>query len=250
MKGQDTEKALQELSVLSDELPVFCIQNGVRNEEIAAEYFKNVYGVMISVGAVYLEDGEVMSRREPPGWVIMGSYSGGSDDLLTAVESRLRHAGFLVKVTPDVLPYKWGKLMLNVGNSVIAITDARRGGTEFITNEARRELRELLEEAGIKCISMKDLKKEWPEAQAPLRASLDIKAHSSSWQSLKRKQGSVETDFLNGEVVRLAKKLGKEAPVNNKLIQIMQDMAANGEEPGKYTITELAKELGIEELRD
>ncbi|MFC1892013.1 ketopantoate reductase family protein, partial [Thermodesulfobacteriota bacterium] len=80
MKGQDTEKALQELSVLSDKVPVFCVQNGVRNEEIASEYFQKVYGVMISVGAVYLNDGEVMSRREPPGWLIMGKYSNGDDD--------------------------------------------------------------------------------------------------------------------------------------------------------------------------
>ena len=107
-------------------------------------------------------------------------------------------------------------------------------------------MRELLIEAEIKNISMKDPEEEWPETQIPLLASLDIKAHSSAWQSLERKQGTVETEFLNGEVVRLAKKRGKDAPINEKLVQIIQEMAANGEGPGKYTIAELANELGIE----
>jgi ketopantoate reductase len=50
---------------------------------------------------------------------------------------------------------------------------------------------------------------------------------------------------MNGEVVRLAKKMGKGAPVNEKLVQIMKEMAANGEEPGKHSITELEQILGV-----
>ena len=39
MKGQDTETALQNLKAVIADIPVYCFQNGVRNEEIAAKYF-------------------------------------------------------------------------------------------------------------------------------------------------------------------------------------------------------------------
>lgn len=76
--------------------------------------------------------------------------------------------------------------------------------------------------------------------------SLDTEAQSSTWQSLARHQGSVETDFLNGEIVRTARKLGKQAPINEKLVRISQEMAANHEPPGKYTPAELSVMLGLD----
>src|SRR3972149_4673394 len=105
MKGQDTEGALQDLVRATRRAPVFCFQNGVRNEEIAAGYFADVYGVMVRVGAVYLTDGEVIARRDPPGWYIIGRYPEGTDELAGAVAGDLRAAGYLVKTTTDVMPY-------------------------------------------------------------------------------------------------------------------------------------------------
>ncbi|HEX7475652.1 MAG TPA: 2-dehydropantoate 2-reductase, partial [Dehalococcoidales bacterium] len=81
MKGQDTEKTLVDLSKIKIDLPVFCLQNGIRNEEIAARYFQKIYGVMIRIGAEYLSAGEVTSRRDPPGWLIIGRYPQGSDEV-------------------------------------------------------------------------------------------------------------------------------------------------------------------------
>jgi 2-dehydropantoate 2-reductase len=65
----------------------------------------------------------------------------------------------------------------------------------------------------------------------------------STWQSLVRNQGTVETDFLNGEIVRLAVERGIPAPVNQALLRITLEMAANHEKPGKYTPAELLKIL-------
>ena len=61
-----------------------------------------------------------------------------------------------------------------------------------------------------------------------------------------RRQGSVETEFLNGEIVRVAMKLGKEAPLNETLLRITEEMAANHELPGKYTPAELIKLLKLD----
>lgn len=245
MKGHGTERAMDDLKAQTGDVPVFCLQNGVRNEEIVARYFPRVYGVMVRVGAVFLTDGEVTSRSDPPGWLVIGCYPEGVDKLAEAVAGELRAAGFLVKTTSNVMPYKWGKLMANMANAVGAITNASRKDVAPIIQAVQQEFRDILTQAGIRWVSLEELAKEWPEIAPPPRGSLDTEAQSSTWQSLARKRGAVETDFLNGEVVRLAKKLGRRAPINEMLVRISQEMAARSEPPGKYTPSQLSALLGL-----
>jgi 2-dehydropantoate 2-reductase len=88
---------------------------------------------------------------------------------------------------------------------------------------------------------------DWPEITAPPRGQINTKEQSSTWQSLARYQGSVETEFLNGEIVRVAQRLGLQAPINEKLVKMCQQMAANHELPGKYTPAQLSEILGLVE---
>ncbi len=143
MKGQDTEGALRGLKAVVEDVPIFCFQNGVRNEETTAQYFPEVYGVMVRVGAVYLADGGVVARRDPPGWLVIGCYPSGTDELVEVVATKLRTAGFLVKTTPDVMPYKWGKLMGNMANAIGAITNAKRVDIDSIIRAARQEFQDI-----------------------------------------------------------------------------------------------------------
>ncbi len=246
VKGQNTDEALGDLRAVVEDIPIFCLQNGVRNEEIAAGYFPGVYGVMVRVGGVYVTAGEITARRDPPGWLIIGQYPGGKDDLAEEVADRLRRAGFFVLVTPDVMPYKWGKLMTNLGNAIGAITNARGGDSNRIYAAVHEEAQQILSRACIHWISNEELAERWPESTERPRNSLRTEAQSSTWQSLARRQGTVETDFLNGEIVRQAERLGIKAPVNQMLLRIAQEMAAGGETPGKYDPTELCRILGID----
>ena len=143
------------------------------------------------------------------------------------------------------MPYKWGKLMTNLGNAVDAITNGGRESIQPIYIAAFQEARSIVEKAGIKWISQEQVAKDWPEITAPLRGQINTEEHSSTWQSLARHQGSVETEFLNGEIVRVAKKLGLQAPINEKLVKISQEMAANHEPPGKFTPAQLSGMLEL-----
>jgi 2-dehydropantoate 2-reductase len=245
MKGQNTEEAMGELKKKVEDIPVFCIQNGVRNEEIASELFPRVYAVMVRVGAEYLKDGTVTARRDPPGWYIISRYPKGVDELAEEVAVCLRTAGFYVRVIEDAIPYKWGKLMANLSNAIGAITSSSWDDTDFIGRAARQELEELLDQANIRWISQAQVSEEWPEITQPLRGSLTTESQSSTWQSLAREQGNVETEFLNGEVVRLAERLGRQAPINEMLLKITLEMAENREHPGKYTPSQLGSILGL-----
>jgi 2-dehydropantoate 2-reductase len=245
MKGQNTEDALRDLYSVTKDVPIFCLQNGVRNEEMASQRFPRVYGAMVRIGAEYLTDDEVVCRRDPPGWLILGQYPNGQDRLCEEAAQAVRNAGFFARVSANVMPYKWGKLLANLGNAIDGITGSRGQEVELIAQAAGQEFTELLTQAGIKWISQEDVAKDWPEVSRPPRASLKTTGFSSTWQSLTRQQGSVETEFLNGEIVRLARQLGQTAPVNQKLLQLTQDMAAHHEKPGKYTLVRLCEILGI-----
>ena len=247
VKGQDTEEALRDLRAAVKDIPVFCFQNGVRNEEIASKYFSTVYGVTVRCGSTFVTDGEVIARMDPPGWLVMGHYPVGTDDLVESVAAILRDAGFYVLVTPEAMLYKWGKLMHNLMNPVEAITNARGGENDRIVRAAQEEARQILIQAGIRWMSEKEMALQWPEITmitVQRRRSLPTIAQGSTWQSLASRRGTIETDFLNGEIVRLAKQLGKQAPINETLLRITQEMAANRELPGKYTPAELLGMLG------
>ncbi len=246
VKSQNTDEALRDLHTAVGDIPIFCFQNGVRNEEIAIRHFPRVYGVAVSMGGVFVNNGEVITRVDPPGQFIMGVYPVGTDDLVSAVATNLRDAGFYVLVTSDVMPYKWGKLITNLSNAIGAITNMREGDNNRILRAAQQEAREILSKAGIRWISAEELALQWPETTAQPRSRLDIEAQWSTWQSLARQQGTVETDFLNGEIVQLAERLGTQASINERLLRIVQQMATNRELPGKYTSAELCRLVGLD----
>lgn len=245
MKGQNTEAAMRTLKSVITDIPVFCLQNGVRNEEIVASFFPRVYSTRVNIGAVYMNDGEVVCRRDPPGWLVMSVYPRGIDKLVEDVGAALRKADFYVLVTPDAMPYKWGKLMTNLGNAVGAITNGSFKETHSITQAAQDEAAKILQAAGIPWLSEEQIKKEWSDFMVPPRAALNTPEQSSTWQSLGRQQGTVETDFLNGEIVRVAKHIGRAAPVNETITRLASEMAADKEKPGKYPPAELHRLLGI-----
>jgi 2-dehydropantoate 2-reductase len=177
--------------------------------------------------------------------LVIGKYPTGTDALAEAVGSALRNAGFYVLVTPDVMPFKWGKLMSNLANAIGAITNESFRSQRSITEATQREAEAILRDAGIRWLSQKDVEKEWPDFGAKPKAAMNTEEQSSTWQSLGRQQGTVETEFLNGEIVRVAKRIGKTAPINEAINRITQEMAAKKEKPGKYPAAELSRMLGI-----
>jgi 2-dehydropantoate 2-reductase len=237
---------MRDLFALVKDVPVFCFQNGVRNEEIVSKYYPRVYGVMVKAGAVFIRDGEVESRGNPPGRFVLGRYPDGTDELVVAVAARLRNAGYEAEVTPEIMPSKWGKLVENLANAVGAITNAFGPEANRIVLAAQDEGKVILARAGIRWLPAKEAAHHPPTNIMPPPDDTFGRPLGSTWQSLVRNQGTVETEFLNGEIVRLAAKLNTTAPVNEVLLRITLEMAANHEKPGKYTPAELLRILKLD----
>ena len=256
-KSQDTQEAIAELARYAPKgLPIFCFQNGVRNEEIAKQRFSNVYGGVVFFSGTYLGPGEIAHTRVDR--VGLGLYSSGIDDTARIAHQALTLSGFKAFLHPSIMGVKWSKLVTNLRMAVNALTGF--SGQEALANKESREfIADVLEE-GIKVllqagIVFEDEPGQIPVTESPsrLRAMEDftpdkslpeeMKHRPSVWQDLSLKRGKTELDFITGEVVELGKKLGIPTPLNSLLLKLVKEMAEKRLPPGRYTIADLKRML-------
>lgn len=243
MKSQDTLGALADLERAAPPFtPIVCLQNGVENERAALRCFEFVYGVCVICPATHLEPGVVESESASiPGLLDIGRYPSGLDDRSRALAEVFRRATFESIERPDIMSWKYRKLLTNLTNAVQAV--CRPPGRSEIRRMAVAEGEACLAAAGIDVISAE-------EDDARRAGKLDIRpvsgrmrGGSSSWQSLQRGTGSIETDYLNGEVTLLGRQYGLPTPVNALLQQLAGELARKGAPPGALSAAEFLERL-------
>jgi 2-dehydropantoate 2-reductase len=213
-KSQDTISALDPWP---RHLPVVCAQNGVDNERTVLRRFERVYGMCVWLPASHLEPGVVAAYGHPySGMLHVGRYPQGVDDTSGQLTTDLNKSRLVGLDVSDVMRWKYGKLLGNLGNAVDALC-GRTSGCETLHEQARAEGTAVLEEAGIPYTT--------PREQAEVRGS-KVDQHpieglartgGSSWQSLARGSGSIEADYLNGEIVLVGREYGIPTPANEVL---------------------------------
>jgi 2-dehydropantoate 2-reductase len=242
-KGQDTVGALAGLrAVAPPATPVVCMQNGVENERLALRLFANVYGAVVMVPAAHIEPGVVESHASQlTGIIDVGRYPDGADELAEELASTLRGSRFDACARPDVMRLKHAKLLLNLANAVGALCEAGPQ-TDQLTEAVREEGRAVLSAAGIEFVApeVEDVSGRW-ERLGVQRAR---RGGSSTWQSLARHTGQVETDFLNGEIVLLGRLHGVPTPVNEALAAAAFRAASDGLEPRSLSAQDVLAHTG------
>lgn len=232
-------------------LPVLTALNGVVAEEMALRFFARVFGVCVWMPAAHVVPGEVIVRS----WPVAGQFhisrwpadlaDAEDDRLLSDIAATWTPAGLLVVRPPDVAPWKYRKLLANLANAVVALTGSGRGDPVVIA-AVQREGEAVLRHAGIEFVPAeveREARRHGPRDRDVADAG-DVVANST-WQSLARNSGSVETDYLNGEIVRIAHRHGMTAPVNAGLARLARAAARDGHPPGRYSGGELAEALGL-----
>ena len=208
-KPRIPKRALDQLAQAAPRtLPILCAQNGVANERMAADRFANVYGVFVWCPADYLTPGTVQVWCAPTSGILhVGCYPSGTER--DSQRQRLRRSGSrrsYADAKPDIMRWKYRKLLSNLGNAVDALcgTAARGSG---LAQRARREGIACLEAAGISFIADDEEDAGRLERQVQPRTIGGVERRGgSSWQSLERRLGTIETDYLNGEIVRLGRR--------------------------------------------
>jgi 2-dehydropantoate 2-reductase len=239
MKSQDTATALEALDAAGHRGAVICAQNGVDNERQALRRFAATYGMCVQLPATFLEPGVVVCHSSPVFGVLdLGRYPHGTDEVAVAVAAALDRVGLRSRAEPAIMEQKYAKLLANVGNALAAACGkaARR---HPLMKAATDEAKACYTAGGITWTEGSVYRERVKEVRID---PVDGAPHkgSSSWQSLARGTGSIEADFLNGEIVLLGRLHGVATPVNAMLNDLANTMAREGRPPGSYDIEALA----------
>lgn len=243
-KTQDTAGALGALAgVAGPRVPVVCVQNGVENERIALRMFPNVYGALVMAPTAHLEPGVVQAYSAPlSGGIDVGRYPGGTDERCRQVAAALSDSRFSSLPREHIMRWKYAKLLMNLGNIVQALCGPDADDDE-LDALAREEGRACLRAAGI------DFASEDEDAQRR-RDMLRIgeiagreRGGGSTWQSFTRGSASIETDYLNGEIVLLGRVHGVPTPVNELLGDLARRALRDGARPGDVSPAEILAQL-------
>jgi len=263
VKAQDAVAALDTWAwqpvagggVAAQTLPVCCAQNGVAGERMALRRFRHVYGMCVWLPATHLEPGLVEAQGAPKtGLLPVGRYPAGADETARQIAADLADSTFLAPVSEDVMHYKYGKLLSNLGNAVEAVfgpapgpsasadggADANAAAAAELSSRARQEGEAVLAAAGIGHMERGELA-ELGRDQVRIEPVSGVRrSGGSSWQSLTRGTGSIEADYLNGEIVLLGREHGVAVPVNELLQRLANQFAAERRAPGSITPGEMA----------
>jgi 2-dehydropantoate 2-reductase len=241
VKGQQTAAALRDLVAAAPaETPVVSVQNGVANERELLRHFARTYGITVMQPCAHLEPGVVVQQCHPiPGLLDIGRYPAGVDEVCSAVAEDLQRAGFESVPRPDIMAWKHRKLLLNLGNAVQACF-APSPAADELQERVRAEGAAVLAAAGIPVVTQEqDDVRRGDKLQGRQRAD----AFGSTWQSLTRGTGDVETDLLNGEIVLLGRLHGVPVPANAALQQVSVAAARDGLAPRTLDAAEVLASL-------
>ncbi|MFY7858024.1 MAG: 2-dehydropantoate 2-reductase [Rubrivivax sp.] len=210
--------------------PVLSMQNGVSNGQVAREAAPGLHWLP---GMVPYNVAELAPGRFHRGTA--GRLAAQDDPVLRRWQPAFAAAGLPLQLHADLRPVQWGKLLLNLNNAVNALSGlplreqlldaALRQCTAALIEEALG----VLAAAGIAPARLSPVPPRWIPRVMRLPTPLfrwvaagslriDARARSSMADDLALGRPT-EVDMLQGEVVRLARSLGRSAPLNERIAQ-------------------------------
>ncbi|MBA2715837.1 MAG: ketopantoate reductase family protein [Propionibacteriales bacterium] len=234
VKSDATVAALSALAAVAPPgVALVSLQNGVANEPAALRWFEHVYGVCVMAPTGHLEPGVVEAHCAPtPAILDIGRYPGGIDATARAVASAFTDAGIVSQSRPDIMGWKYRKLLMNLGNAVYAVC-SRGDGFDELRDRIRLEGESALTAAGIEVISEAEDRARRGDILQSKPITGRPRGGGSSWQSLERRTGAIETDYLNGEIVWLGRRYGVATPANELIRREANRLAAARSGPGE-----------------
>jgi 2-dehydropantoate 2-reductase len=243
VKSAATPSAAAELArVLRPGTLVISFQNGLGNADVlrAALPAQTVLAGMVPFNVVMQGQGVFHQGSG-------GELEVASDPALALFADEFRRAGLPLIMRSDMLPVQWAKLMFNLNNPINAL--ANRPLKEQLSQRAyrrclalaQREALALLAHAGIaparltpfpprwipRILSVPDT---WFKRLASKMLEIDPLARSSMSDDLAAGRAT-EIDWINGEVVHLAERLKRSAPVNARLCALIREAERSAERP-------------------
>jgi len=254
VKSAATADAARELAPhLPKRCVVVSLQNGVRNVAVLRDALPDhrVLAGMVPFNVV---------RRGPGAYLraSAGTLMFEAHDAIAPLSEACLKADLAFELRDDMPAVQWSKLVLNLNNAVNALS-GKPLAEELSDRDFRRclaacqkEALALIKAAEQPLARVTPLPTTWiakmltvPDGVFKLLGkrivAIDPNARSSMWDDLESKRPT-EVDYIQGEIVALAHRLGRQAPVNERLVGLVRDAERGGKRD--YTGAELYDALG------
>jgi 2-dehydropantoate 2-reductase len=227
----------------AERLPVLCAQNGVESQRLALRLFRRVYGVCVWLPATHVEPGVVSADGTPlTGILHLGRFPHGTDDTARLIAADLERSRFEAPVVPDVTRWQYAKLLGNLVNALEAVTGPVASDEAVaLYDRVRAEAVAVLDAAGIAWASAEEQRAVRGDKVTLVPLEGAPRGGGSSWQSLARGTGTIEADYLNGEIALLGRLHGVPTPLNELLQHLADTFARERREPGSLAVAELVR---------
>lgn len=245
-KAQDAPAAIRANLGKLRGIPLVVIQNGLDGISAAKEASprSDIVGGLATFASSYLSPGRITVTTAGP--LFLGVASPDSD-VPARYAARILNEALPTSTVPNFIGAQWTKLVINQVNALPAITGLsvqevvanpglRRIMTESMRENVRIGLATRIHFETLQGLSHRRLRlfaglPLWLGQALPRLMSRRIGKTpnpGSTLQSIKRGQ-ETEIDYLNGAVVRAAQALGRAAPVNAALVELVHEVERRGE---------------------
>lgn len=245
VKSAQTEEVARDLSeALPASTLVVSLQNGVDNPRVLGVHLgrDRVVAGIVGFNVVARSDGVFHRGMDGPIALERNPHEAFSP----LVEALLR-ADVPVEVYDDLRPQQWTKLLVNLNNSISALSGAptrellMNGGYRRVVADVIAEGIAVLRAADVRPARLRGVPVglmphvlRLPDALARLvlaaQMKVDPQARSSMWEDLTRGR-KTEVEYLNGALVRLAATNGAEAPLNARIVELIHEAEEDGAGP-------------------
>ena len=241
VKSASTEQVAGELKdILKKKTIIISFQNGLSNVGILKQILTNhiLLEGMVPFNVAALGNG--IFHQGTDGALYVKKHDG-----LTELANAFQKANLEIKLESDMQAIQWAKLLLNLNNSRNALSQLP------LTHQLSiREYRQCVAIAQLEAVNLLKIAKIKPAQLTPIPAqfiptilklpntvfkivsqkmlAIDPLARSSMADDLSSAR-KTEIDWINGEVVNLAKQLKLTAPINEKLIQLVKQAESTSE---------------------
>ena len=235
VKSAATEQVAHELKAyLGAKTPlIISFQNGLSNVPILKNILQGqtILEGMVPFNVAALGDGHY--HQGTSGALKVKRYSNQQ-----ILENMFKNAALDTVFENDMLAVQWAKLLLNLNNSINALSKQPLK-TQLSIREyrqclamAQQETLDLLDDAHIKVAKLTAVPTHWlpkilslPNSVFKLLSrkmlEIDPLARSSMQDDLNAGR-TTEVEWINGEVLRLAERCSRRAPINERLIQLIK----------------------------
>jgi 2-dehydropantoate 2-reductase len=248
VKSGDTQEAAKAIApIIKQSAIIVSFQNGVKNTDVLKVILPKHQVVKAMVPFNVLNTGAGHFHRGTEGDLALEANIGEHQLLIDA----LTQAQLPVSVYDDLTGVQWGKLIMNLNNSVNALS-----GIPLVEQLNDREYRRIMAKVVSEALTVmkvagiepartgKVIPKLTPyilslpnflfKKIAAAMLKIDPKARSSMYEDFKLKR-KTEIDFLNGEILNLAQLQGIDAPINQAIVNLVKEAENKKQGSPKYS---------------